>query len=57
VCDAKARCSGDIEGLESGTSGDIRVKLAVNGMDYTTDGSPPDAGKKNAFATFTVTAP
>jgi hypothetical protein len=57
TCDAKARCSGALEGLKSGASGEIRVKLAVNGTDYTTDGSPPDTNKQNAFATFTVTAP
>lgn len=57
TCDAASRCAARIEGLSSGTPGKIYVKMALNGHDYTTDGAAPDAGKKNAFATFMVTPP
>lgn len=56
-CDAKARCVSTLSGLAQGSAAKVYVKLAVNGTNYTTDGSPPDAAKKNGFATFSVTAP
>ncbi len=36
---------------------DVLIKLAVNGVDYTTDGNAVDPTQKNGFATFSVTAP
>ena len=56
-CDAMARCTAQLTGLPKGSAADVLVKLAVNGKDYTTDGSAPDATKKNGFATFAVMAP
>lgn len=57
TCDAKARCAGTLTGLSSGSTGTVKLKLSVNGADYTTDGSAPDASKNNGFATFSVTVP
>ncbi len=56
-CDAAARCKAELTGLPQGSAADVLVKLAVNGSDYTTDGSAPDATKHNGFATFVVRAP
>ncbi|MBI2395268.1 MAG: hypothetical protein HYV09_37210 [Deltaproteobacteria bacterium] len=57
TCDANARCTATIAGVAS--TGKIRVKLQVNGKDYTTDGAAPngstDPTKNNGWFTFTVT--
>lgn len=57
TCDANARCTAALAGVAS--SGKIRVKLQVNGKDYTTDGAAPngatDPTKNNGWFTFTVT--
>ncbi len=55
VCDTTSRCAGELTGLARGTAGKVYVKLAVNGLPYTTDGAPPDPEKSNGFATFAVT--
>lgn len=57
TCGATARCKATVHGLPQGAKSDLLVKMAVNGTDYTTDGSAVDSAKKNGFATFSVTAP
>lgn len=52
-CDSTARCDATLSGLTSGVAGKVYVKMKINGVDYTTDGSA--ASGTNAYASFTVT--
>ncbi len=53
TCDERARCVATFAGLTSGTTANVRVRLKINGRDYTTDGAAPSG--TNAYATFAVT--
>jgi hypothetical protein len=57
TCGVTARCKASLSGLGKGAKSDVLIKLAVNGVDYTTDGNAVDPTQKNGFATFSVTAP